>query len=74
MANSDSCCNAGLTNALFMKEHGVLIQLLPYGWEIKPGQVIRAAFNQDYAMLKQGHYLQVTATDICVAALVWVCC
>lgn len=53
------CVHAGLTNALFMKEGGSLLQLLPYGWEIEPGKQLRSAFSQDIPAILGGQYFQV---------------
>lgn len=57
---------AGMTNSLWMKEGGVLLQMLPYGWEIRPGELIRSCISADMPLASHGHYLQVR--HLCVLA------
>lgn len=44
-----------------MKDGGVLLQLLPYGWEVYPGQLIRSCISADIPLALHGYYLQVCA-------------
>ena len=50
---------AGLTNAFWMRPGSVLLQLVPYGWEVHHGQLIRSSLSQDIPLAVGGHYLQV---------------
>lgn len=51
---------AGLTNAVFMKPQGVLLQMLPYGFTVNETthQRIRGNIFVDIAMSLNGTYLQ----------------
>lgn len=43
-----------------MKREGVLLQLLPYGWDPEgDGNAIRSAFSNDISVIQDGLYLQV---------------
>ena len=57
---------AGLTHALWMKSGGVLVQMLPYGWEVHPGQLIRSCYSADIPLSLKGHYLQAGFPLCCV--------
>ncbi|KAK9814417.1 hypothetical protein WJX72_005682 [[Myrmecia] bisecta] len=48
---------AGLTNTMFQKPGGVMIQMFPYGWEPKPGQFIRGDYYERMAVANECHYL-----------------
>ena len=37
----------------------MLLQLVPYGWEVHPGQLIRSSLSHDIPLAVGGHYLQV---------------
>ena len=52
-----------------MKSGGVLVQLLPYGWEVYPGQLIRSCISADIPLATRGHYLQVSA--LCLHFVCW---
>lgn len=57
--SSSSIVLAGLTNAFWLKKGAVMLQLLPYAWEVYPGQLIRSCLSADIPSAFQGHYLQV---------------
>ena len=56
----------------------MLLQLVPYGWEVHPGQLIRSGLSQDIALALGGHYFQVFShsTSANLGCWLWVdaCC
>ena len=56
---TDAPCTAGLTNSFWLPEGAVVLQLIPYGWELKPGELIRSVFSADLAPAIGGYYRQV---------------
>lgn len=54
-------CGTGLTNTMFMKPGGVMIQLLPYGFTVNEAtkQLIRGDYFADMIDALNGTYLQV---------------
>ena len=51
---------AGLTNSFWLKAGAVVLQLVPYGWELQPGQLMRSVFSADLGPAIGGHYRQVS--------------
>ena len=59
---SASCGCAGLTNAFWMRPGTVMMQLLPYGWQLPTGQLIRTGLSRDMSLALNGTYLQVCSS------------
>ena len=58
---------AGLTNAFWMRPGTVLMQLLPYGWLLPEGELIRTGLSRDMSLSLNGTYLQVRHLQPCSA-------
>lgn len=59
---------AGLTNSVFMKSGGVLLQILPYGFTYNQTSGLRVRGNifVDVALCLNGTYLQVNYACFCL--------